>query len=99
MRRLVPLLLCVAMAGCGHSTRSLSYRAPSDTELGECQRQADKDPEVQKLLLENFYITAYPPHDEALARARKRATDNCLRAKGVTLPGGVEPVNKSGFLL
>jgi hypothetical protein len=92
-------VLCLAVTGCGLSTRSLSYRAPSDTEKGECQRQADNDPTVQKLLLENFYIVADPPHDQALREARIRATNACLRARGLELPGGVEPVNKSGYLL
>jgi hypothetical protein len=97
--RALSLLLGLALAGCGHSTRSLTYRAATDTELGECQRQADKDPVVQQLLLENFSITADPNHDNALRRARINATNACLRARGVTLPGGVEPVNKSGYLL
>ena len=96
--RLVALLACLAATGCGHSTRSLNL-APSDTQLGECQREAEKDPEVQKLLLENFYITASPTHDAALQRARLNATNACLRQRGLAVPGGVEPVNKSGYLL
>jgi hypothetical protein len=98
-RRAVPLLLVLALAGCGPGTRSLAYRAPTDTEVGECQRQADKDPVVQRLVLENMWTTADPVHDNALRRARINATNACLRARGVTLPGGVEPVNKSGYLL
>ncbi len=98
-RHFLPLLLVVALSGCGHSTRSLAYRAPSDTDLGECQRQADNDPVVQKLLLDNFTMTADPVHDQALRRARINATNACLRARGVTLPGGVEPVAKSGYLM
>jgi hypothetical protein len=93
------LLLCLAVAGCGLSDRSLRYRAPSTTELGECQRQADKDPKVQALLLQNFYLNADPPHDQALRRARIDATNACLRARGLQIPGGVEPVNNSGYLL
>jgi hypothetical protein len=99
LRALPLLLLCLAMTGCGLSTRSLAYRAPSDTELGECERQADKDPKVQQLLLQNFYLNADPPHDQALRRARIEATNACLRARGLAIPGGVEPVNKSGYLL
>jgi hypothetical protein len=98
-RIVLALLLALAVTGCGQSTRSLRYRAASDTELGECQRQADNDPTVQKLLLENFYIVADPPHDQALKQARITATNACLRARGVELPGGVQPVNKSGYLL
>ncbi len=99
MRRLsLAMLACAALSGCGPGTRSLSYRAASDTDLGDCQRQADKDPEVQQLLLQNFYITADPPHDFALREARRKATNACLRARGVQLPGGVEPVSP-GYLL
>jgi hypothetical protein len=95
----LPLLLaCIGLASCGPSTRSLSYRAPSDTMLGQCQRQADDDPKVQQLLLQNFNLVADPPHDQALRQARIDATNRCLRARGVDLPGGVEPVNKSGYL-
>jgi hypothetical protein len=98
MTRLI-LLLCLGVTACGISDRSLKYRAPSDTELGECQRQADKDPKVQALLLQNFYLNVDPPHDQALRRARIDATNACLKARGMKLPGGVEPVNRSGYLL
>jgi hypothetical protein len=54
---------------------------------------------VKDLLLQNFYISADPQHDQALRMARRKATDTCLRARGVELPGGVEPVQKSGYLL
>ncbi len=99
IRLVAPLLLVLALGGCGWSTRSLAYRAPTDTDIGECQRQADKDPAVQQLVLENMWTTADPAHDNALRRARINATNACLRARGVTLPGGVEPVNKPGYLL
>ncbi len=99
IRLVLTLAAILVLGGCGASTRSLAYRAPSDTELGECQRQADKDPVVQTLLLQNFSTNADPAHDNALRRARINATNACLRARGVTLPGGVEPVNKSGYLL
>jgi hypothetical protein len=98
-RLVVPLVLVLALGGCGASTRSIAYRAPTDTDIGECQRQADTDPAVRQLLLENMWTTADPAHDNALRRARINATNACLRARGVTLPGGVEPVNKSGYLL
>jgi hypothetical protein len=98
MNRLV-LLLCLGVAGCGLSDRSLSYRSPANTPLGECERQADNDPKVKALLLQNFYLNVDPPHDQALRRARIDATNACMRAKGLMAPGGVEPVNDSGYLL
>jgi hypothetical protein len=98
-RLMLALLVCASVAGCGSGTRSLAYRKASDTEIGECQRAADKDPKVQKLLLENMYIVADPVHDQRLRQARINATNACLRAKGVELPGGVEPVNRGGYLL
>jgi hypothetical protein len=97
MNRLA-VLLCLAVVGCGWSDRSLRYRAPSDTELGECQRQSDNDPKVKALLLQNFVLVNDPLHDDALRRARIDATNACLRARGLKVPGGVEPVNKSGYL-
>jgi hypothetical protein len=98
MNRLA-MLLCLAVAACGLSDRSLSYRSPANTPLGECERQADKDPKVQALLLQNFDLVADPPHDQALRRARIEATNACLRAKGLPVPGGVQPVNTSGYVL
>jgi hypothetical protein len=54
---------------------------------------------VQALLLQNFYLNVDPPHDQALRRARIDATNACLKARGMKIPGGVEPVNTSGYLL
>jgi hypothetical protein len=99
--RLTPFLVCLALAGCtGHEyARSVGERAPSDTALGECQRQAYNDPKVQALLLQNFTLVADPAHDFALRQARIDATNACLRSRGITVPGGVEPVNRGGYLL
>jgi hypothetical protein len=93
------LLLCLGLAACGLSDRSLSYRSPADTPLGQCERQADNDPKVKALLLQNFYLVNDPVHDDNLRRARIEATNACLRARGLPVPGGVEPVNRSGYLL
>lgn len=92
------ILLGLVLAGCGHSTRSMGPLAPTDTQLGECQREADDDPEVKKLRLENFYVYADPIHDQKLKVARLNATNACLRARGLTVPGGVEPVIHGGYL-
>jgi hypothetical protein len=97
--RLALLAACLAVAGCGMSTRAPPKLAADSTTLGQCQRQAENDPVVKDLLLQNFYISADPQHDQALRMARRKATDTCLRARGVELPGGVEPVQKSGYLL
>jgi hypothetical protein len=100
MRRAVlALMLCLIAAGCGPGSRSLAYRKPSDTEIGECQRVADKDPKVQQLLLENMYMLATPIHDQQLREARRKAANDCLRARGLDIPGGVEPVNHYNYLL
>jgi len=79
--------------------RSVGEGAPADTARGECQRQAYDDPKVKALLLQNFTLVADPAHDFALRQARIDATNACLRARGITVPGGVEPVNRGGYLL
>jgi len=96
--RLAVLLACLAVAGCGRSTRAPPQLAPDSTLLGQCQREAENDPDVKNLIIEGMSVTANPQHDEALRSARTKATNACLKAHGVAIPGGVEPVRKSGYL-
>jgi hypothetical protein len=96
--RALALLACLAVAACGISTRSPPKLAPDSTVLGQCQRVAQDDPTVKSLIIEGMSVTANPPHDEALRLARLDATNACLKARGVPVPGGVEPVHKSGYL-
>ena len=97
-RHVLPLLACLLATACAPSTRAPPKLAPDSTILGACQREAEDDPKVKELLLQNFYTAALPPHDEALRSARRDATNACLKAHGQPVPGGVEPVRKSGYL-
>jgi hypothetical protein len=92
---ILALLACLAAAGC--QQRNL---APDTTVLGECQRQAEEDPKVKDLLLQTLNgVNADPTHFEQLKIARRDATNACLRARGVQVPGGVEPVMKPVYIL
>lgn len=81
------LLALLLLAGCGGE-------APSDTALGECQRQAVEDPTVQAAIVDANTslqgVRMQGVHD--LAVARQAAVQRCLAAKGLAPKGGVEPV-------
>jgi hypothetical protein len=86
MRRCVWLLL-LALAACG------SFGTAGDSPEAVCRRQAYDDPTVKRLGIENLGASAPDPGlDFDYNLAMRKATDTCLRQKGITVRGGVEPV-------
>jgi hypothetical protein len=76
--RLVPLL-AIALAACASGGSNSSPQA-------QCERQADEDPAVMAIF-QQPWVDTYK-----LSFARREAVQQCLRQKGVALPGGVQPV-------
>ena len=79
---LAPPLLALLLAGCGGLPRPV---APM------CEDAVERDPDVRRLVAigagSPFF---YAEHQEELRQARRRAELACLRARGLTPPGGVE---------
>ena len=68
-------------------------------EVAACERQADDDATVRDLLLksagsEHFQIE----HAQDLKDAKARATQACLRRRGLAPPGGVEAPRRPNSL-
>ncbi len=88
MRRLFIALLLALPAGC--------TSGPPSTAGGPeayCERQAENDPTVKQLEIQNMGLYAPPPDQQPDTRlAKRRALQKCLSEKGVQLRGGVEPV-------
>jgi hypothetical protein len=92
--RLLSLLVCLLGVACQQQ-----HLAQDDTPLGQCQRQAEQDPKVKALIMETFNgVNGDPAHFQQLKVARYEATNACLRARGIPVPGGVEPVQKPVYL-
>lgn len=87
MRRFGICLLPLLLAACGLGGSDTSPEAV-------CQRQAYDDPAVKPLMLAmNSHGGA--DADFALTVALRRATETCLRRKGIVVRGGVEPVRQN----
>jgi hypothetical protein len=81
------LFLLVLLAGCGLG------RSSGDSPEAVCRRQAYDDPEVKHQIIEGMGISAANPDSQfAYRMALRKATDRCLRQRGVQVRGGVEPV-------
>ena len=81
-RRLVPLVL-LALTACGSTDNS---------PQAQCERQANNDPKVVDINISSNGI--YTPQVRSrLSVAKREATLQCLRLKGLAPPGGVEPVH------
>jgi hypothetical protein len=81
------LVLPLLLAGCGIlGPRSSSPQA-------ECEWQANSDPKVESLSLQEFNRnTQSPDLRPDIAVAKHEATVRCLQARGLVPPGGVQPV-------
>ena len=87
MKQFFLCLLLVLPAGCA------SHEAASGGPEAFCQRQAEQDPEVVRLTILNMSVGDMHPNLEPQIRlAQHEALQRCLRGKGVTVRGGVEPV-------
>lgn len=79
-------LVLATLAACA-SSRS------GDSPEAVCRRQAYDDPAVKLLTIQNMGAASAKPDAEFdYNQALRRASDACLRQKGVHVQGGVEPV-------
>lgn len=86
MRLQVCCLLLILLAGCVVTPRD-------DSPQAVCRREAYNDPKVKTLTVQNLGWAA-PDQSRLLAisNAERDATNKCLQDKGITVRGGVEPV-------
>jgi hypothetical protein len=82
------LALVVPVAGCS------SWSEPAgNTPQAECRRQAYDDPTVKQLIIRGMGEGGASPQTQFdYEKALHDATVACLKKKGVTVRGGVEPV-------
>ena len=82
MTRVWPLILTLMLAACSTGP---------ETAQDACERQADRDPEVRRLIiigLGNPYF--FHGSQDELRAAKQSATIACLQDRGVIRKGGVE---------
>ncbi|MBV9247894.1 MAG: hypothetical protein JO227_01425 [Acetobacteraceae bacterium] len=81
------LLVPLCLAGC-------TLFGAGNTPQAECTHEAEADPKVMDLTIQN--MNQYAPAGQDLLPeitvAKRQALLRCLRAKGLAPPGGVEPV-------
>ncbi len=80
-------LVAALLAGCADSGPMTDQQA--------CEKQANDDPVVKLMIMKGAGTTHYMiEHQDELKAARQDAVLNCLRARGLVAPGGVERVKK-----
>jgi hypothetical protein len=90
------LALLLPLGGCGlynSVVGTAPQRPPETPEQQECREEARRSPSVTALNRQRLPGNAI--NDDRLSREERtllaRAFRDCLRARGLTLPGGVEP--------
>lgn len=80
-------LLGVMLAGCTVTPKDNSPQA-------QCARDAYNDPRVKELYAQtpDGMYTQQSEERRKMDEALRQATIRCLQAKGLAIPGGVEPV-------
>jgi hypothetical protein len=90
MKRSIVLALLPVLAACGSSP-------PADTAQGRCEQQVNSDPNVKAVLVDAPAWGEDPHWQQQLAQARRKSVNDCLIAAGVTVRGGVQPVDRARF--
>jgi hypothetical protein len=68
----------------------------NNSPQGVCARQAEDDPAVKQLvMLSGTNASLEMELRPRLREARRKATNSCLAAKGIFVPGGVEAPEKA----
>lgn len=87
------LVLMLALGGCGlFGGRSGPPAEPETPDQRECRREAQSSPAMQELARQRMPMNSL--NDDRIAREERvilnRAYRECLRIRGLTLPGGVQ---------
>lgn len=89
--RLGWLLALMLLAGC-------AARQDPKVAQAECVQATNNDPDVKRLMLVGLTDGGQAGFADAYGIARYKAMQACLRSKGLAPPGGVMPVQRSGFM-
>lgn len=82
----LPIMIVCALAACS----SGPSQSPA---VADCEAQANNDPTVKQLIsIQSGSLNLQANGQHELDDAKRQATLNCLRAKGLISAGGVEPV-------
>jgi hypothetical protein len=100
MIRPLALLALIALAGCQQGG-VWAHMPRDDSPDGQaCRREVEQDPELRRMAAA-FTGGANPAHDDRVRRELEEAIPQawraCMTRRGATLPGGVEPLRRSGF--
>jgi hypothetical protein len=94
---LAAALLLPLLAACGGPARAPVVPEPAG--FAECRAEAQRSAEAVNLGRQ--WMPSNPTQDERLAAERsaavQRGFDECLRRRGLTRGGGVEPIRRPGM--
>jgi hypothetical protein len=93
---LLPLLLAAACAGRQPTAQPAQ---PESAAVAECRAEARSSPAVQETWREwvPFNMPNNARVNDERAEAERRAFNDCLRRRGLSRGGGVEPVRRPSF--
>ncbi len=95
LRRLTPIVLLAALAGCSMSSLELGQDGPSypaGSPQRACQDYANADTSLNQYAAERAAPNGENTYQALLARGRRDAFNRCLVQRGLMPQGGVERV-------
>lgn len=100
MTRTLALFALIGLAACQQGG-VWSHMPRDDSPDGQaCRREVEQDPELRRMAA-SFTWGANRAQDDRVTREMRDALPQawraCMTRRGATLPGGVEPVRRSGF--
>lgn len=98
MLRTLTLVAPLVLAACGAS-RPAEPQQPADPAIVECRAEAQTNPDIRRI--ERGRMLGNPTNEarvnEERATLEQRLISDCLRRRGLTRGGGVEPVRRPGL--
>ena len=95
--RWLAALGAAALGAVGLLTGCTPAPPPLDAAQARCQQQAEDDPAVRDLRVQQPTRPGDPLLEQRLEQARHKAVNDCLVASGAPVRGGVEPVSQAHF--
>ncbi len=100
MTRTLALLALIGLAACQQGG-VWAHMPRDDSPDGQaCRREVERDPELRRMAAA-FTGGANRAQDDRVMREMREAIPQawraCMTRRGAALPGGVEPVRRSGF--